>query len=103
MTAEHAPTSAAPPAQAAAPHRSVSPARRLVEETTLLRDAGRARRPGATGHPRGLLAESRRLFPSGVLQQERERLAVEALVKAERRTEASGPAARRPPARAAPP
>jgi len=89
MPAEHAPTSAAPPAQAAAPHRSVSPARRLVEETTLIRDARQALRAGDTGRALRLLAESRRLFPSGVLQQERERLAVEALVKAERRTEAS--------------
>ena len=84
----------APPPEAArpkatAPHRSVSPARRLVEETTLIRDARQALRAGDTGRALRLLEESRRLFPAGVLQQERERLSVEALVKAGRHAEAS--------------
>ena len=83
------------PARAAVPaHRSVrttssSSARRLGEETTLIRDARQALRAGDPARALQLLEQSRRMFPTGVLEQERERLAIEALVKAGRTPEAS--------------
>jgi len=84
------PASAAPARTAPGAHRSVrSPARRLGDETTLIKDARQALRAGDAARALRLLEESRRLFPAGVLQQERERLAIEALVKAGRAAEAS--------------
>jgi hypothetical protein len=89
----------APPARVAAPtypgaHRALgSPARRLGEETTLIRDARQALRAGNATRALRLLEEARQLFPAGVLQQERERLAIEALVKDGRRADASARAA----------
>ena len=85
----------APPAHVAAPtnpgaHRAFrSPARRLGEETTLVRDARQALRAGNPARALRLLEEARQLFPTGVLQQERERLTIEALVKDGRRADAS--------------
>jgi hypothetical protein len=89
--ADGPPPAGAPPARTApGAHRSVrSPARRLGDETMLIKDARQALRAGDAARALRLLEESRRLFPSGVLQQERERLAIEALVKAGRAAEAS--------------
>jgi hypothetical protein len=70
-----------------------SAATRLREETTLIRDARQALRAGDAARALGLLDESRRLFPAGVLQQERERLAIEALLEDGRAAEASARAA----------
>jgi len=83
----HTRAAAAPPA--AAP----SPAARLGEETTLIRDARQALRGGDAARALHLLEACRRQFPAGVLQQERERLTIEALVKAGRSAEASTRAA----------
>ena len=66
-----------------------SPATRLREETTLIRDARQALRAGDAARALRVLDECRRLFPAGVLQQERERLAIEALSKDGRAAEAS--------------
>ncbi|HEY7375943.1 MAG TPA: outer membrane protein assembly factor BamD [Polyangia bacterium] len=70
-----------------------SSAGRLREETTLIRDARQALRQGDAARALRLLDECRRLFPAGVLQQERERLAIEALTKSGRGAEASARAA----------
>jgi len=70
-----------------------SPATRLREETTLIRDARQALRAGDAARALRVLDECRRLFPAGVLQQERERLAIEALIKDGRGAEASARAA----------
>jgi hypothetical protein len=84
------PAEAAPARPQPGPRRAVrSPARRLGEETTLIRDARQALRAGDARRALRLLEESRRLFPTGVLEQERERLMIEALVKAGRGAEAS--------------
>jgi len=82
-------TKAAPVPPAVAP----SPAARLGEETTLIRDARQALRAGDAARALQLLEACRRQFPAGVLQQERERLTIEALVKAGRRAEAAARAA----------
>ena len=84
------PEPSAPPA-----HRTAIPgsAIRLKEETTLVRDARQALRQGDAGRALRLLDECRRLFPRGVLEQERERLAIEALGKSGRTSEASARAA----------
>jgi hypothetical protein len=74
---------AGPPATAA------SPATRLREETTFIRDARLALRAGDAPRALRVLDECRRLFPAGALQQERERLVIEALVKDGRAAEAS--------------
>jgi hypothetical protein len=66
-----------------------SPATRLREETTLIRDARQALRAGDATRALRVLDECRRLFPAGVLQQERERLVIEALIKDGRAAEAS--------------
>ena len=66
-----------------------SPATRLREETTLIGDARQALRAGDAARALRVLDECRRLFPAGVLQQERERLAIEALIKDGRAAEAS--------------
>jgi hypothetical protein len=84
------PATTVPARTAPGAHRAVrSPARRLGDETTLIKDARQALRAGDAARALRLLEESRRLFPAGVLQQERERLAIEALVKAGRGAEAS--------------
>jgi hypothetical protein len=104
-----APPTEQPPAEAApAPRPNVkkvrAPARpggatpassagRLREETTLVRDARQALRQGDAARALRLLDECRRLFPAGVLQQERERLAIEALTRSGRGAEASARAA----------
>jgi len=84
------PATTVPARTAPGAHRAVrSPARRLGDETTLIKDARQALRAGDAARALRLLEESRRLFPAGVLQQERERLAIEALAKAGRGAEAS--------------
>jgi len=70
-----------------------SPATRLREETTLIRDARQALRAGDAARALRVLDECGRLFPAGVLQQERERLVIEALIKDGRAAEASTRAA----------
>jgi len=102
------PPGAAPPAEAqpapavSQPEKSGPPvhtatirgsAIRLKEETTLIRDARQALRQGDAARSLRLLDECRRLFPHGVLEQERERLAIEALGKSGRTSEASARAA----------
>ena len=93
------PGDVAPPVRVAAPtnagaHRAFrSPARRLGEETTLIREARQALRAGNAARALRLLEEARQLFPTGVLQQERERLTIEALVKGGRRADAAARAA----------
>ena len=83
----HAP---ARPAGAGGPAASpASSAVRLREETTLIRDARQALRQGDAARALRLLDECRRSFPAGVLQQERERLAIEALAKSGRTQEAA--------------
>jgi hypothetical protein len=84
----HAP--ARPAAVTPAPSSSAG---RLREETTLIRDARQALRQGDAARALRLLDECRRLFPAGVLQQERERLAIEALTKSGHGAEASARAA----------
>jgi len=82
------------PRAAAGPSTTApSPATRLREETTLIKDARQALRAGDAARALRVLDECRRLFPAGVLQQERERLAIEALIKDGRATEASARAA----------
>ena len=82
------------PRAAAGPSTTApSPATRLREETTLIRDARQALRAGDAARALRILDECRRLFPAGVLQQERERLAIEALIKDGRAAEASARAA----------
>jgi hypothetical protein len=66
---------------------------RLREETTLIREARQALRQGDAARALKLLDECRRLFPRGVLEQERERLAIEALSRSGRAAEASARAA----------
>jgi len=85
MRAAARPAGATPPA--------ASSAGRLREETTLIREARQALRQGDAARALRLLDEGRRLFPAGVLQQERERLAIEALTKSGRAAEASARAA----------
>jgi hypothetical protein len=62
---------------------------RLREETTLVREARQALRGGDAARALRVLEECRRLFPAGVLEQERERLIVEALIKGGRASEAA--------------
>jgi hypothetical protein len=86
------------PARGVAVHPSRPPAApssaaRLREETTSIRDARQALRQGDAARALRLLDECRRLFPGGILQQERERLAIEALVKSGRTAQASARAA----------
>jgi hypothetical protein len=79
---------------AAADARAASaPASRLREETTLIKEARQSLRQGDVGRALRELEECRRLFPAGVLEQERDRLIVEALVAAGRAREASARAA----------
>ena len=59
----------------------------------MIRDARQALRAGNAARALRLLEEARQLFPTGVLQQERERLTIEALVKDGRRADASARAA----------
>jgi len=95
------PSEEAPPARVDGPavpaprvHRTVpSSAGRLKEETTLVRDARQALRQGDAARALRLLDECRRLFPRGVLEQERERLAIEALNRSGRAAEGSARAA----------
>jgi hypothetical protein len=77
----------------ARPGAASSSAGRLREETTMIRDARQALRQGDAARALRLLDECRRLFPGGVLQQERELLAIEALVKSGRTAQASARAA----------
>jgi hypothetical protein len=87
----HAPSR--PAGAAARAETPSSSAVRLREETTLIRDARQALRQGDAARALRLLDEHRRLFSAGVLQQERERLAIEALAKSGRAAEASARAA----------
>jgi hypothetical protein len=75
------------PARRAPP--APSPQSHLRQETTLIREARQALRGGDSAQALRLLDECRRLFPTGVLEQERERLAIEALVADGRAAEAS--------------
>jgi hypothetical protein len=72
---------------------TAQPASRLREETTLLREARQALRQGDNATALRVLDECRRRFPAGTLEQERERLAIEALLKGGRAREASTRAA----------
>src|SRR5262249_28508961 len=81
--------------RAAAAARSVpgGPPSHLRQETTLVSEARQVLRGGDPAGALRLLDECRRLFPNGVLVQERERLSIEALVAAGRPAEASARAA----------
>jgi outer membrane lipoprotein YfiO len=70
-----------------------SPVSRLREETTFIKEARQALREGDAARALRVLEECRRVFPAGVLEQERERLAIEALVKDGRASDASARAA----------
>jgi hypothetical protein len=74
---------------AAAASSASSSASRLREETGLLSEARQALREGEAARALRLLEESRRRFPAGVLEQERERLTIEALLKDGRSAQAS--------------
>jgi hypothetical protein len=80
-------------ADAPSPATAASPAARLGEETTLIRGARQALRGGEPARALQILEACRRRYPAGVLQQERERLTIEALVEDGRRAEASARAA----------
>jgi hypothetical protein len=73
--------------------RRSSAASHLRQETTLVLDARQALRGGDAARALRILEECRRLFPRGVLGQERDRLTIEALVQAGRAPEASARAA----------
>jgi hypothetical protein len=88
VRAQARPAAASGPSPAAAPTAS-----RLVEETTLIRDARQALRQGDAARALRVLEECRRLFPAGVLEQERERLTIEALAKGGPARESSARAA----------
>jgi len=70
-----------------------APDGRLGAETTMIKEALHALREGDAARALKILDECRRRFPAGVLAQERERLAIEALVKNGRAAEASARAA----------
>jgi outer membrane protein assembly factor BamD (BamD/ComL family) len=95
--AESGPSLGPPRAQAtpSAPRRAApaASAGRLRQETDLIREARQALRQGDARRALALLAECRRLFPRGVLEQERERLAIEALSRSGRGAEAAARAA----------
>jgi outer membrane protein assembly factor BamD (BamD/ComL family) len=80
-------------ADAAPSAKAPSPATRLREEATLIKDARQALRQGNAARALKVLAEHRRVFPAGVLEQERERLIIEALLKDGRAADASARAA----------
>lgn len=68
-------------------------ASRLREESDMLNQARAALRGGDTAGTMRLLEQARQKFPGGVLGQEREALAIEALAKSGARAEASSRAA----------
>src|SRR4029077_21055001 len=70
-----------------------APPSRLPEETTLIKEARQALREGDAPRALRVLETCRRAFPVGVLEQERDRLLIEALVKDGRASEASARAA----------
>ena len=98
------PTVAPPPAEEPAPaeetapaeppvNAAAGPASHLREEIELVRSARQALRAGRASQALQILDESRRRFPSAALEQERERLTIEALSASGRTAEASARAA----------
>ncbi len=99
-TASSAPTDAPPAsteasgaAGAPAPGSPEERASRLRDESDMLNQARAALRGGDTAGTMRLLEQARQKFPGGVLGQEREALAIEALAKSGARAEASSRAA----------
>lgn len=98
---ERRPAAEARPLAAPTPTASAAPsAEPAVERETLLREESRlvseARDALRTGNPAGALAKLEQLrtrFPGGVLTQEREALAIEALARSGQRAEAAARAA----------
>jgi len=80
-------------AAAPAPGSPEERASRLREESDMLNQARAALRGGDTAGTMRLLEQARQKFPGGVLGQEREALAIEALAKSGARAEASSRAA----------